>query len=258
MRIAVLVKEVPDTYGDRELVLETGLTRRADVERVLDEVDERALEAAIAYAQEHQGTEVTAVSMGPEAAVDGIRRALAMGADDAVHLADDALAGADLTVTAEALAGMLSLQPYDLVIAGAVSTDGGGGAVAAMVAERLALPLVSALDELDIEEGRVRGRRTVDDVTQTIACALPAIVSVTERMPAARMPSLKGIMGAKKKPYRQLSVADVGIDPDALAPRSIMIAVDRRPPRAQGVTVVDDGTTGAQLAAFLRERGVLA
>ncbi|MCL2794327.1 MAG: electron transfer flavoprotein subunit beta/FixA family protein [Microbacteriaceae bacterium] len=258
MKIVVLVKEVPDTYGQRELHLETGLARRADVDRVLDEVDERALESAIAFADANAGTEVVALAMGPATAVDGIRRALAMGAASAVHVVDDALAGADAALTSEVLAQALAQQQADLVIAGASSTDGGGGVVPAMTAERLGIPLASSLDSVEIAAESVRGRRAVDGEVQSVECTLPALVSVTERMPEARMPSLKGIMGAKKKPIQQLSTAELGVDADAVVPRSIMITVARRPARAQGVKVVDEGDGAQRLAAYLEENGFLA
>jgi electron transfer flavoprotein beta subunit len=258
MKIVVLVKEVPDTYGQRELNLETGLARRADVDRVLDEVDERALEAAVGYAEAHADTEVVALAMGPTSAADSIRRALAMGAASAVHVVDDALVGADAVLTSEVLAQALARQSADLVLAGASSTDGGGGIVPAMTAERLGLPLVSALDSVEIDASSVRGRRGVDGELQSVECALPAVVSVTERMPEARMPSLKGIMGAKKKPVEQLATADLGVDADAVVPRSIMIGVNRRPERAQGVKVVDEGDGAQRLARYLEEKGFLS
>src|SRR5690606_16793278 len=117
-KIIVLVKEVPDTYGDRKLSLETGLADREASERVLDEIGERALEVALSYADKNEGTEVTVVSMAAEAASATIRKGLAMGAGSAVQVVDEALAGADLGVTAKVLAAAIKRTGFDLVIAG--------------------------------------------------------------------------------------------------------------------------------------------
>tara|TARA_B100000614_G_scaffold210701_1_gene193811 strand:+ start:13231 stop:13629 length:399 start_codon:yes stop_codon:yes gene_type:complete len=127
MKILVLVKEVPDTWGDRELNLETGLAARGASESVLDEIGERALEVALSYADEHADTEVVVVSVAPESAAATIRKGLAMGAASAVHVVDDALIGADLGLTSQVLAAAIEKTGFDLVIAGNQSTDGVGG-----------------------------------------------------------------------------------------------------------------------------------
>src|SRR5690606_901550 len=150
MKIIVLVKEVPDTYGDRKLSLETGLADRGASEAVLDEIGERALEVALSYADKNADTEVVVVSMSPESAAATVRKGLAMGAASAVQVADEALVGADLGLTAEVLSAALERTGYDLVIAGNLSTDGSGGVLPAMVAERLGVPLVSALTSVEI------------------------------------------------------------------------------------------------------------
>jgi len=257
MRIAVLVKEVPDTYGARTLDLETGLTRRDASELVLDEVGERALEFAISYAESAPDTEVVAVSVGPESAVNSLRKGLAMGAHRAVHVVDPGLAGADLTLTATALAAALRKVEADLIVTGNVSTDGAAGLIPTMVAEHLGLPSVSALDRVELSEGTIRAERTVDGGKMSVELALPAVISVTERMPDPRFAGLKGIMAAKKKPFESYSAADLGVDPDELVPRSIMTAVAERPPRGAGIKIVDDGSAAAQLADFLAQKGLL-
>ena len=145
MKIAVLVKVVPDTYGDRKLDLETGLADRAASEIVLDEVCERAIEVALKYADTSSDTEVTLVSMVPSAATSTLRKGLAMGANSAVQIVDDALAGADLTLTAEVLAAVLRRTSFDLVIAGNQSTDGVGGVIPAMLGELLDMPVITSL-----------------------------------------------------------------------------------------------------------------
>jgi electron transfer flavoprotein beta subunit len=252
MKIVVLVKEVPDTYGDRKLNLETGLADRGASETVLDEIGERSLEVALSYADAAPGTEVVALSMSPTSAQATVRKALAMGATSAVHVADDGLTGADLGVTAEVLAAAVRRIGFDLVIAGNQSTDGTGGVVPAMVAELLAVPQLTALSAVEIAADRVSGVRAIDGGTMRVSAPLPAVVSITEALPDARFPNFKGIMAAKKKPFEVLSLADLGVDAeDPAVARSIMIAVSERPPRAAGVKIVDEGDGGSQLAEFL-------
>jgi electron transfer flavoprotein beta subunit len=257
MRIVVLVKEVPDTYGARKLDLETGLALRDAGDKVLDEVSERALEVAISYAESAPGTEVVALTAGPESAANSVRKALAMGADRAVHVADDALSGADLTLTSQVLAAALADLSADLILAGNVSTDGSGGVMPAMIAERLGLASVTALDSVELAEGVLRGERAADGGRSKVEASLPVVASITEQLPDPRFASLKGIMAAKKKPYDTLSLAALGIDADALVPRSIMIAVAEHPPREAGVKIVDSGDAGEQLADFLVKKGLV-
>jgi len=252
MKIVVLVKEVPDTYGDRTLNLETGLAERGASETVLDEIGERALEVALAYADAHEGTEVVAVSMAPASAAASVRKALAMGASSAVHIADDALLGADLALTAEVLAAAIRRAGFDLVVTGNLSTDGAGGVLPAMLAEHLGVPQLTALSRIEISDDTVSGTRASDAATLTVSAPLPAVVSITEALPDARFPNFKGIMAAKKKPFETLAAADLDIDPDDLSvARSILVSVAEKPPREAGVKIVDDGDAGAQLAAFL-------
>jgi electron transfer flavoprotein beta subunit len=257
MRIVVLVKEVPDTYGDRKLDLETGLADRDANDRVLDEVGERAAEVAISYAESVPDTEVVVLTAGPDSAANSLRKALAMGAHRAVHVVDEGLRGADLMLTSEALAKAIESLSADLVITGNVSTDGSGGVMPALVAERLGLAAVTALDSVEFADGVVRGERAADGGRVRVEATLPAVISITEQLPDPRLAGLKGIMAAKKKPYETLSLAALGVDPDALTPRSIMIAVAERPPRSVGVKVVDDGTAAVQLTDFLARKGLV-
>jgi electron transfer flavoprotein beta subunit len=252
MRIVVLVKEVPDTWGDRKLDLETGLADRGASEAVLDEIGERALEVALAYADAHPGTEVVALMMAPESAATTVRKALAMGATSAVHVVGESLRGADLSLTAEVLAAAVRRSEPDLVICGNLSTDGAGGVIPAMVAEHLGMPQLTALTAVEIAEQSVSGTRATDAGTMTVSAPLPAVLSITEALPDARFPNFKGIMAAKKKPYETVSPADLGVDPeDFSVPRTILVAVAERPPREAGVKIVDEGDAGEQLAAFL-------
>lgn len=254
MKIVVLVKEVPDTYGDRKLNLETGLADRAASDVVLDEITERALEVALKHADANPDTEIVAVSMAPDSATATVRKALAMGAASAVHVADPELAGADLGLTAEVLAAAIRRVEPDVVIAGNLSTDGSGGVLAAMLAEHLGFGQATSLSEVSISADGVTGTRAADAGSQQVTAALPAVVSITEALPDARFPNFKGIMAAKKKPLEVLSLADLGVSADpSVAPRAIMLQVSEKPPRAAGVKIEDDGQAGVKLAEYLIE-----
>jgi len=252
MKIVVLVKEVPDTYGDRKLDLETGIADRGASEPALDEIGGRALEVALSYADKHDGTEVIVMSMAPESAQATVRKGLAMGAGRAVQVVDEQLLGADLGLTAEVLAAAIRRTGFDLVITGDKSTDGSAGVLPAMIAELLDVPHATNLDSVQLGEADVAGQRAVDGGTAQVRAQLPAVISVTERMPDARFPNFKGIMAAKKKPYETVSLADLGVDAaDASASRSIMIAISEKPPREAGTKIVDEGDAGVKLAEFL-------
>ncbi|GAA4488047.1 electron transfer flavoprotein subunit beta/FixA family protein [Microbacterium panaciterrae] len=252
MKIFVLVKEVPDTYGDRKLDLETGLADRAAGDVVLDEITERALEVALTYADANPGTEVVALSMAPETATASIRRALAIGAGSAVHIADDALRGADLGLTAAVLAAALKRGEPDLVITGNLSTDGSGGVIPAMLAEHLGFAQATALSAVQIGADAVTATRATDFGSQQVTVPLPAVISITEALPDARFPNFKGIMAAKKKPLEVLSLADLGVSADpAGAPQTILTAVAEKPPRTAGVKITDEGDAATRLVEFL-------
>jgi len=252
MKIIVLIKVVPDTYGDRKLSLETGLADRGASESVIDEIGERALEVALSYADKNAGTDVVVLTMGPAGSAATILKGLAMGATSAVHIADEGLVGADLSLIAEVLATAIERTGYDLVITGNLSTDGSGGVIPAMIAELLGVAQATALTSVEISESGVTGERATDGGTMQVSAPLPAVISITERMPDARFPNFKGIMAAKKKPFETVTLADLAIDPaDTSAARSIVIGIAEKPPRAAGVKIVDEGDAGEKLAEFL-------
>lgn len=254
MKIYVLVKEVPDTYGDRKLDLETGLADRGAGDVVLDEITERALEVALSFADKNAGTEVVALSMSPESSTASIRRSLAIGAGSAVHVVDEQLRGADLGLTAATLAAAIRRGEPDLVITGNLSTDGSGGVIPAMLAEHLGYAQVTALSAVEISTDGVSGTRAADDGAQQVSASFPAVISITEALPDARFPNFKGIMAAKKKPLEVLSLADLGVSADpAEAPHTIMTTVSEKPPRAAGVKITDEGDAAAQLVEFLAQ-----
>ena len=252
MKIVVLVKEVPDTYGERKLDLETGLADRTASEPVPDEICERALEAALTFAEANPGTEITVLSAGPASVPTTLRKGLAVGATSAVHVLDEGMRGADLTLTAEVLAAAIRKTGFDLVIAGNRSTDGSGGVIPAMLAELLKVPHATNLTRLEIGAAEVTGTRAGDRGTQEVSAALPAVVSVTEALPDARMPNFKGLMAAKKKPFETYTLADLDVEADDLSVgRSIMISVAERPARQAGVKIIDEGDAAERLAEFL-------
>src|SRR5215218_2028580 len=253
MKIVVLVKEVPDTYAERKLDLETGLADRAASEAVLDEISERALEVALSFADSNDA-EVVVMSMAPESAAPTIRKGLAMGAASAVQVADPALAGADLGLTARTLAAAIRRTGFDLVITGNLSTDGSGGVLPAMLAELLDVPNATALSSVEITADSVSGTRNTDDGTMRVSATLPAVVSITEALPNARFPNFKGIMAAKKKPFETLSAEDLGIEPhDLSVAMSIMTAIAEKPARTAGVKITDEGDGGTKIAEYLIE-----
>lgn len=257
MRIAVLVKVVPDTYGERRITLETGLIDRAAAP-VVDEIGERAVEAAVTLAEETPGTEVIVVIMGPESAADPGRKLLALGADRALHVVDDGLVGADLTLTAEVLTQAVRDLDPDLVLLGNVSTDGGGGVLGAMIAESLAFAQATYLTSISSDGRTIRGRRVQNDETLEIEASLPAVASITEALPDPRFPSMRDTMAARRKSFRTVSAAELGVDvADEESPRAVVLAASRAPERGTGVKIVDDGTSAAQLADFLFDRSIL-
>jgi electron transfer flavoprotein beta subunit len=249
VKIVVLVKQVPDTYDPRKLDLATGLLDRGANEAVVDEINERALEVALQYKDSHKDAEIVVLTMGPAGANSALRKSLSMGADSAVHVLDDDLAGSDAARTAAALAAALKQTGFDLVVAGNESTDGRGGIVPAMIAEHLGVPHATSLNSTEIGEGTVSGERAGDAGTLTVHTSLPAVISVTERTAEGRFPNFKGILGAKKKPLTVLSLAELGTTgPDA---KSTVLSTAERPARTAGKKIIDDGNAGVELVEYL-------
>ena len=256
MNIVVLVKQVPDTESERKLVPGAGTLDRAAADGLINELDEYAIEEGLRIAEAHGG-EVTILSVGPARAAESIRKALSMGADKAVHVLDDEIAGSDALVTSAVLASALQSVGFDLVIAGSESTDARTGVIPAMLAERLGVPQLTLASKVDIDGSAVTVRRMSDDGYDVITASLPAVISVLEKINEPRYPSFKGIMAAKKKPVQILTLADLGLAPEAagLAGSATQVTdFAARPPRAAGVIVKDEGDGGVKAAAFLAER----
>ncbi|MFF5259139.1 electron transfer flavoprotein subunit beta/FixA family protein [Actinomadura viridis] len=256
MNIVVLVKQVPDTESPRKLRSEDSTLDRAAADGVINELDEYAIEEALRVKEAHDG-EVTVVTMGPDKATDSIRKALAMGADKAVHLVDDALVGSDALQTSYAIQQVLGRTGFDLVILGSESTDARTGVLAAMLAERLGVPQLSLANKVEIDGTAIKIQRQTDYGFDRVEASLPAVVSVVEKINEPRYPSFKGIMAAKKKPVETLSIADAGIDAGQVGLASAATAVvdfAEAPPRAQGQIVTDEGDGGSKIAEFLASK----
>jgi electron transfer flavoprotein beta subunit len=253
MKIVVCVKQVPDSWAEKKLSADDKTLDRASVDRVMNELDEYAVEEALTLAEAHGG-EVTVLSMGPDDTAETIRRALSMGADAGIHLSDDALHGSDAVATSLALAKVLEGREFDLVIFGSESTDARMSVVPAMVAERLGLPQLTFASKVEVAGGTVTIRRVADYGYDEVTAPTPAVVSVVEKINEPRYPSFKGIMAAKKKPVDKLDLAAVGVDAAAVGASGSWTVVDSfadRPPRAKGTIVEDAGDGGAKIAEFL-------
>ncbi len=254
MNIVVCVKQVPDTWAERTLNPADKTLDRAKVDTVMNEIDEYAVEEALRLKEAHGG-EVTIVTMGPERAMDTVRKALSMGADKAVLLTDDALHGSCVMQTSDALATIIGTLSYDLVITGSEATDSRVSVMAALLAERLGLPQLSLARKVTVVPGTsVTIERQTENGYAVVEAALPAVVSVVEKINEPRYPSFKGIMAAKSKPTTKLTVADTGLDASSVGTASATSQVDdftARPPRSGGEIVKNEGDGGVKIADFL-------
>ncbi|MBD7995353.1 electron transfer flavoprotein subunit beta/FixA family protein [Arthrobacter sp. Sa2CUA1] len=271
LNIVVLVKHVPDTQFDRQLAGPDHTLDRS--ESILSELDEYALEAALQLAEarggEKGGNTVTAVAMGPAAAVNAVKKSLQIGAYKGVHLLDDGLAGSDAAGTSLALAAVVrhlanTQGPVDLVLTGMASTDGETSLVPAQLAERLSLAqltFAADLETVDTPSGPVlRARRDGDSYSEVIEAPLPAVVSVTDQANEPRYPNFRGIMAAKKKPVAVLSLQDIGVDPAdvGLAGAWTSVAASApRPARGQGTIISDNGDAGIKLVDYLASQKLI-
>ena len=260
MKIVVLVKYVPDATADRRFEADNTVDR-VDVDGLLSELDEYAVEQALQIKEKRaeEEIEVTALTVGPEKAADAVRKALQMGADKGVHIVDDAIAGSDAVATslvlAKAIENLGAEKPVDLVVCGLASTDAGLSVVPAMLAERLGLPQVTLASVVETQGNQIRIRRDSDTATEVVGGTLPLILSVTDQSGEARYPSFKGIMAAKKKPLDTWSLGDLGVDAGQVGLSASWSAVEdtaARPPRTAGEIVKDEDGSGAKaLTEFL-------
>jgi electron transfer flavoprotein beta subunit len=252
MNIAVCVKQVIDTEAEKKLDPESWRLDRS-VNCILNPYDEYAVEEALRI-KEAQGGEVVAVCMGPEKAEDAIRKALAMGVDSAVLVTDPALAGSDAQGTAYVLAEALKGIQWDLVVFGVRSTDGETGCVPAAVAELLGVPLLSTLAKVEVQGSTLAVHRETEQGYVAYECPAPAVLSVIKGINEPRYPSMKGIMGAKKKPLdvKDASALNLDLSQLGLSGAKTRVLSARSPePRKAGAKIEDDGTGAQRIADFL-------
>ncbi len=257
MKIAVCVKEVPDATAARRL---DPATKRLDRggEQTLNPFDTHAIEEALRLKEGPAGadSEVSVVCMGREGAMRSLHKALSLGADKAVLVTDPSLAGADINLTAKVLAAALKREQYDLVLLGQQAADSESYVMAAAVADHLQRPLVTQAAEVTLQDGSVRVKRQTEAGYDIIEAPLPAVLSVSDAINEPRYPSLKAIMGAKRKPQETLSAADLGVSGE---PRTEVLELSSPPAKAGGTKIEDEGGASAeQIVAFLVERKVIS
>ncbi|GII92594.1 electron transfer flavoprotein subunit beta/FixA family protein [Sinosporangium siamense] len=256
MNIVVCVKQVPDTATERKLRSDDKTLDRDAADGVINELCEYAVEEALRVKEAHGG-EVTVLTMGPSKATETIRKALAMGADKAVHLVDDALHGSDALATSYAMAQALKKIGFDLVILGSESTDARTGLLAAMLAERLGAPQLTLANKVELSGQSITIQRLTDYGYDKVESTLPAVVSVVEKINEPRYPSFKGIMAAKKKQVQTLGIADAEIDAAQVGLAgawSEVVDFAAAPPRAAGTIVKDEGDGGSRAAEYLASK----
>jgi electron transfer flavoprotein beta subunit len=258
VKIAVCVKQVPDATVHKRLDAATHRLDRSG-EGALNATDVNAVEEALRL-KDASGGEVVVLSLGPEKAMDSLRKALAMGADRAVLVSDDAAPGSDLVATSRVLAKALEREEADLVLFGQQSSDGDGAVLWAAVSDRLRRPMVSQVAELTVDGDTLTGKRQTEFGYDVIAAPLPAVVAVSDAINEPRYPSLKGIMGAKKKPQETLTLAELGADParaGEAGSRTTVLALGSPPPRSDSRKIEDDGSAAAEIVAYLEEKRLL-
>jgi electron transfer flavoprotein beta subunit len=259
VKVCVCVKEVPDASAPKRIDPQTFRLDRS-VPGALNEFDTHALEEALRVKEGTGDGEVVAVLMGPPRAADSLRKALAVGADRAVHVADEALAGSDLVATSRAIAKALEREEADLVLFGQQAADSDGAVLCAAVADRLRLPVISQAASLELSDRKAKVKRQTEYGYDVIEAPLPCIVAVSDAINEPRYPSLKGIMGAKKKPQDAVTAADLGLGAEELGEagsQTEVYAIGDPPPRGESRRIEDNGDAAAAIVEYLAEKKLL-
>ena len=263
MKICVLVKEVPDAAVEKRINPSTGRMDRSG-ERNLNPYDTHAIEAAMQIREggAAEVDEIVAVTMGPDTAVRALHKAVSLGADRSVHLCDDALAGSDVAATGYALSKALERESPDLVLLGQQSDDGECYTIGAVVADYLRMPSLTQVIKMDLADGALRCERQAEYGYDTVQVKLPAVISVGDAINEPRYPSLKAIMGAKKKQLDAVDASDVGIDPSYVGEDGSRVQCGdfKDPPaKAAGQIIEDEDTTETveKIVAWLDERKLI-
>ena len=257
VRIVVCMKEVPDPSAPKRIDPAT-LRLDRSVGGALNEFDAHALEEALRLKEAQGDSEVVVLSLGPSSAAESLRKALAMGADRLVLISDEAAAGSDLLATTAVLAKALEREKPDLVLLGQQAGDSDGAVLWAALADRLRLPLISQAASLETADGKVRSRRQTEYGYDVLEAPLPCIVAVSDAINEPRYPSLKGIMGAKRKPQDVVSLSDLGVESAEAGEggsRTEVYALSDPPPRGDAMRIeADGGDVAAKVLEFLAER----
>jgi electron transfer flavoprotein beta subunit len=259
MNIVVLMKQVPDTEGDRKLNPQDNTVDRAAVDPVINYLDEFAIEEGLLLKEAHGG-EVTILTVGPERATESIRKALSMGADKAVHVSDEAVHGSDAIATAKILAKALGTIEWDVAIAGSEATDARGSVVPALLADVLGATQLTFARKVTVDGSTVTIERPTDTGYEKVQGETPAVISVVEKINDPRYPSFKGIMAAKSKPIDVKTLSDLGLDPAEVGLANAwtqVTAFEAAPPRQAGQAVKDEGDGGVKIADFLASKKLI-
>jgi electron transfer flavoprotein beta subunit len=262
MKIAVCAKYVPEATVQRRIDPQSKRLDRT-AEGTLNQFDVNAVEEALRLKEAGptaDGVEVVVVSLGPERALEAMRKALAMGADRVVLVSDEAAAGSDLVATSKILTAVLERESPELVLFGQQANDSDGAVLWAAIADRLERPLISQVAELEVEDGTVRGKRQTEYGYDLLEAPTPAVIAVSDAINEPRYPSLKGIMGAKKKPQERLTLADLGVaveEAGEAGSRTTVEALHEPPARGDMVKLEDDGSAPQKIVEFLLERKVI-
>jgi electron transfer flavoprotein beta subunit len=259
MKIAVCVKQVPDATVHKRMDPASKRLDRSG-EAALNPTDLNAVEAALRIKESQGEGEVVLVCLGPEKAVESLRKALAMGADRSVLVTDPAAAGSDLLGTSRALAAALEREDADLVVFGQAANDSDGAVLWAAVAERVRRPVISQLATLEVEGDKISGKRQTEHGYDLISSPLPVVVAVSDAINEPRYPSLKGIMGAKTKPQETLSAADLGVEADSVGEagaKTVVLELSPPPSRGDQVKIEDDGSAAQKILDYVNERRLL-
>jgi electron transfer flavoprotein beta subunit len=256
VKIAVCITQVPEAGAAKRIDPQTKRLDRGG-EAGLNAFDANAVEEALRIKESTGEGEIVLVSMGPARALEAMRKALAMGADRALLVSDDAAEGSDLVATSAVLAAVLEREQPDLVLFGQQASDSDGAVLWSAVAERLQRPVVSQAAELEVDGGKVRVKRQTEFGYDRIEAPLPAVVAVSDAINEPRYPSLKGIMGAKSKPQETLSLTDLGVDAERVGEAGSCTEVyELQPPpsRGESMRIEDDGSAAQKIVDYLSER----
>ena len=257
MKIAVCVKEVPDPGPEGRRMDRDTLRADRSGDRSINPFDLNAVEAGLRMKEAAGDGEVTLICMGPDRALESLRRGLGMGADRAVLVTDEGAAGSDLVATSYVLAKALEREAADVVLFGQQASDSDGAVLWAAVADRLRMPVVSQIAEIEVSGTEVTARRQTEYGYDRISAPLPAVLAVSDAVNEPRFPSLKGIMAAKKKPQEVLSLADLGVEADragAAGSRTTVSALHDPPSRGDTTRIEDDGSAAEKVMEYLVER----